>query len=534
MKKFLALLVAIMMLLCGTAMAEPYTGEEVTLRVFGWETYADDIPDSYFGQWFFENLGNVKVESEICATDSQTLINLYLDTGDDMPDIMMYRNAQEYLDKYGDSGRLLNLNDYAEYMPEYQARREVYPHLSAYDTADGETFLIFPCLVDRASEVWMQNDGLMQKYGLETPKTWEEMKKCLEVVCAGEGWDGTNATPIYFINWGFGYNLNQFNTLWGIRRSPAGISYDYEKGEWVYNLLAYEDVYKEAVAEMAEAYAKGWIHKDMFSMDAATANVYANEEAKWLFRSDYVDSCNNLTPALEAGNLTSASMFTPVAKEGIKPYVCMDYVSDNSGWCFGINAECEHPEVAAMYLEFITSKDTAIAFKWGVEGVTYTVDENGVKSYTEEYLAEKAADKTAAWKKYGINGTNYYWGPYASECYAFDAVYAAYNQYGQAMSKQAQAGIANGEYQVYYGARTPAMDEVTKEDISMITNPWATAINEAVQQFVMGQKDLAEWDEFVAGLKDLGDIEWVLEQYNTAEQYPLPAQQADRDYPQAP
>ena len=161
MKKFLALMVAMAMLLsCGAAIAAPYTGEEVTLRVFGWETYHDDVWDSYFGQWFQENLGNIKIQSEIAPSDSSTMIELYMSTGDDMPDIMMYRDAQQYLDLYGDSGRLLDLNDYAEYMPEYQARRERFPHLSQYDTEDGETFLIMPCWVDRVSETWIINSAL--------------------------------------------------------------------------------------------------------------------------------------------------------------------------------------------------------------------------------------------------------------------------------------------------------------------------------------------------------------------------------------
>ena len=217
MKKVLALMLAMLMLLSGSsALAAPYTGEEVTLRVFGWETYHDDIWDSAFGQWFQENLGNIKIESEICPSDSSTLINLYMDTGDDMPDIMMYRSAQDYLDKYGDSGRLLDLNDYAEYMPEYQARRERFPHLSDYDTADGETFLIMPCWVDRVSESWVQNDMLMEKYNLESPTTWDEIVSGDRVRRRRLGWHQRHSSFLHQL--GFRLQLR-------IAGQPVGLSH---------------------------------------------------------------------------------------------------------------------------------------------------------------------------------------------------------------------------------------------------------------------------------------------------------------------
>lgn len=531
MKKVLTLmLAALMLLLCCTAYAEPYAGEEVTLRVFGWETYADVDWNTPFGQWFQEQLGNVKIEAEIAATDSQTLLDLYLISGDDMPDIIMYRNPQDYLDVYGDSGRLLDLNDYAEYMPEYQARRELFAHLSQYDSEDGETFLLMPVRPDYASEVWFQNDALMEKYGLETPKTWDDMKNCLEVVCAGEGWDGTNAMPIALINWGFTYDYGQFGTIFGHRENPKRVMWSEEKGEWVQSLTEYNDVHKEIVTAMAEAYANGWIHKDQFVIDAATYDAYL-QNGQCLFMNRYLDSAVQT----EEWSFNEYSyIVSPVGGSNTKPYVCADYTSDATGWCYGISSTCKNPEVAAQFLELISSEKVAKALVWGVEGVTYTVDENGAYAYTEEYLSDKAADATAAAAKYGIGGTSYYWQPFSSTYLTFDAMVGGWSENVQAAMRDAQAGLASGEYMMQYYARTPNFDELTIEDISAITSPLGTYITEGIQNFVVGQKDLSEWDSFMEGMADMGDLDWVLEQYNTAEQYPMTAMQADRVYPQVP
>lgn len=122
MKKFLGIVLVLCMLMgCVPAMAEipsvfPYEGEEVTLRVMGWSGYYDFKWDSVFGQWLKETLGNVNIEMEIPADNAETLMELYLSTGEDMPDVVMYRDPEQFLvNDYG--ARCVNLLDYTEYMP---------------------------------------------------------------------------------------------------------------------------------------------------------------------------------------------------------------------------------------------------------------------------------------------------------------------------------------------------------------------------------------------------------------------------------
>ena len=102
-----------------TQWALPYQGDPVTIRVMGWETYSDYNWENEFGKWLKERLGNVTIEVEIPVSDTGTLLDLYLSSGSDMPDIMMYRDPDMFMQNYGDGGRTLNLLDYAEYMPGY-------------------------------------------------------------------------------------------------------------------------------------------------------------------------------------------------------------------------------------------------------------------------------------------------------------------------------------------------------------------------------------------------------------------------------
>ena len=281
------------------------------------------------------------------------------------------------MQNYGDGGRTLNLLDYAEYMPGYMERREQYPHLSRYDTEDGKCYMLFPCLSDRISEVWYQNQDLMDKYGLETPTTWDEMKACLDVVCAGED----DMSGIICVAWGIEYYYSQFASMFGsMGRSPADICYDYDQGKWVFALTEYEDIYRTALEEFADVYAKGYIHPDFATWEGSVCDSYI-DTGKWLFANLYVDETSNLTQQ----GLNYTYITTPTAL-GAKPHVRADYRSDNTGWIYMISNTTQYPELCALYLELLTSEEYAVAARWGFEGVTYTVDENGKRAFTDEYL----------------------------------------------------------------------------------------------------------------------------------------------------
>ena len=527
MRKILATLLALALVLAAVpAMADfyPYEGDEITLRVMGWETYSDYKWDSAFGQWLKEKLGNVTIEMEIPASDTSTLLDLYLSSGDDMPDVFMYRSAQNFMDLYGDGSRSLNLLDYAEYMPEYMARREQFPHLCKFDSAEGACYLIFPCLVDRASEVWVMNQDLADKYGLEAPKTLDDMKACLETVYAGEGDDLSGLT---FLPWGFNNAFSQIGTLFGLRSSASAIRYDYDKGEWVYVLTEYEDTVKQITEFMAEAYANKWLHPDFSSWEESTWRSYY-DAGKWLFVNDYVDAFNS---RLEGCAAEYTYITSPVAGSNTTPYVCCDYLSDNSGWCYGISATTKYPEAAAAFLELITSEEYAVAARWGIEGVTYTIDAEGNRTYTDEYQNDVAADKEAAKEKYGLATiVPYATMPWISDTYVSDYLTSTMCDKAKIANADIADKLASGEYQTYYGASRPFIDEDTLEDISVVTNAYDTYVSENIMNFVMGVRDLSEWDDFMAGLADYGDMAWVLEQYNTAEQQALPAQQSQRVY----
>ena len=519
----LALLTAIAVLPVCTASAEsallPYTGEEVTLTILGWESFTPINPETKFGQWIQEKLGNIKLEFEIPAEGTATKINMYLATGD-MPDIMIHRDPDNFISNYGDGSRTINLLDYAEYMPEYMARRETYPHLARYDV-DGATYLFFPCWYDLASEVWFMNSEIMNKYNLETPKNYEEMKAVMDTVLANE----PDMFGMMFNIWGFDYQLQCFAHLFGAKTSPTAIYYDYDKDAWVYAATADEEIFRKAVSEMAIAYEKGYLHPDFASMTEETF-FNARNNGTALFRFTYLngDAEQNFYDEVTTYNPV---IIDPPADEGVTPFIRTDFTSDTTGWAFMVSSECEYPELACSVLELFGSKELAEVYAWGWEDDTYTIVD-GERVFTDSFLALSNEEVRNI---YGITAAEpYTFSQFVSNFYTADAMTARWSEEHIRGGKIIAEKLTNGEYATYHGRIAPRFSDDLKQEISVILTAVNTYVTESIISFVLGNTSMDEWDNFIAQIPSYGDIDWVVEQYNSAEQQPDRPNQFERTW----
>lgn len=94
----------------------------------------------------------------------------------------------------------------------------------------------------------------------------------------------------------------------------------------------------------------------------------------------------------------------PVLKEGdpIKySGGSYDYATTSKAHA-SITADCEYPEIAAAFLNFCYSKAGHYAINFGTEGVSYTLNEDGSTSYTDEVMKNPdGLAVAAAMAKYG-------------------------------------------------------------------------------------------------------------------------------------
>jgi len=84
-----------------------------------------------------------------------------------------------------------------------------------------------------------------------------------------------------------------------------------------------------------------------------------------------------------------------------------------------------------------------------------------------------------------------------------------------------EAGFKAGKITPMYNQIRPKLTQDEADKISSIMNPINTYVEEMKTKFVMGDESLANWDDFVAKIKKMGDIDYVLKVYNSKKQYTI-------------
>ena len=122
---------------------------------------------------------------------------------------------------------------------------------------------------------------------------------------------------------------------------------------------------------------------DDFLRKIASGCVLGLMDADW----DYSDSKKAL---LLAGKTERTYAGLPVTMD--ESVVCSSLQNQglSPGWGIGITTACKDPVRAVQFLDYLCSDEGQVLVNWGIEGVNYTLDENGrrVRSSEEAWRAE--------------------------------------------------------------------------------------------------------------------------------------------------
>ena len=179
MKKIVSLLLALMMLLSGAALAE----EKVNLTAF---QYSLDNQNVAFNElWFFEQLEEktgVHVDFQIVKdADWSTQLNLMFASGEYTD--MILRNPVD-IEEYGvTQGLLMPLDEYLteEIMPNYMSRINLNNAGDSIPASDGKSYYVGYLIAQNVNHnsTWYINKTLLAELGLEVPTTIEEYTEVL-------------------------------------------------------------------------------------------------------------------------------------------------------------------------------------------------------------------------------------------------------------------------------------------------------------------------------------------------------------------
>lgn len=191
--------------------------------------------------------------------------------------------------------------------------------------------------------------------------------------------------------------------------NPAGFIADAapDNGQWVID-DNYNCYYKHTTPEEKEYFQ--WLSRmydegildpnfatqthDDYIAKLASGRVVAITDAEW----DY----NQAQQVLIAdGKVDKTYCGLPVTLREDQKAPALLYQGLQVGWGIGITKSCEDPVRAIKFLDFLCSDEGAVLLKWGVEGVNYFLDENGMRYRTQEEIDAYNSDPDYG-KKTGV------------------------------------------------------------------------------------------------------------------------------------
>ncbi len=398
-----------------TEAADETSGEDETsggeVAAAEWEPFADnvtltvpvydrgiagvpDVKDNYWTQWIQENFGdkyNITVEFEPIPRTNQMQTYSNLAASQDLPTLCMEYDFPK-LAQWANDGYLTSydLEEFKSIAPTYYSKMEELG-LIQYTTMNDETYFVLaerPYYNTNFNFMNFVRMDWLEEVGYDhVPKTRDEyvdaMTKIQEAGISEHPGGGMMLS-------GNGADQND-----GYRSLPLDETEWAMYGDFSIPALGWEPNYKLLKNANAD-YNAGITDPEYYITDQATSEA------------NFVNGKNYQYGAYISADmpvLTSFYETNPDAKLAVIPADVTTaetnlYRTDNPfGMMIGFSSQATEDEIKAgmMYLEWMVQEDTLFTLRWGVEGETYNLNEEGlpvsVADYEGEYKQGNANNK---------------------------------------------------------------------------------------------------------------------------------------------
>ena len=525
MKRFLVLLLAVMLCLTASGMAEvaleglPITDEPITLTCAVQQSpIQGDFNEMVILKEFAEE-SNVNIEFQnIPSSDLETQLSLMLASAE-VPDLLMKMNVSAATQAtYAAEGMFVALSDYEEYMPNLMSWFEEYPTAKdAVTMSDGKIYgapyILAGESIRMGGKMWFNTD-LMEKVGYDTiPTTTDELLEYFRATAAYDYNENGQADEIALSAGSIDDVMYLFMGSYGLmnRGSSHRDVYVDDDGELQYAYSS--ERFKEELRYLNQMYTEGLLDPDIFTIDFA--QLIAKSSTGRVGTYIFVNNSPVSNTEYEQYTLGFTEPF-----EGPQGYKTYGYYSipASSNAQFMITYRCAEKgedavKAAVRWMDYWYSEEGIIRYFMGVEGVTYEEDADspgGLKltDYVlsnpdgisfEEVLAEYVpwaggANPSVATNEYFKGGETW------PVCLA------------------AAEGLINYVPEIVWPPFSSVYSAEDATEMASIKTEQENYMKEWRAYFITGQRDIdADWDEYVAGYDGMNTTRYM-ELYRAARE----------------
>ncbi|UZN02473.1 extracellular solute-binding protein [Cellulomonas sp. S1-8] len=480
---------------------EPWKAAEPREFSLLWTDWADfPITDTWEFFDEIEERTNVKLNlTNIPFSDATEKRSLLISAGDAPQIIPLVYTGEER--QFAASGAVVPLSDYADYMPNFKKYSEEWDLVDMVDDLrqeDGKYYMT-PGLQEVSVPVFtlIIRKDIFDEVGAPAPETWEDLQEGMELIKAkypdstplADGFEGQS-----MIN----YAAHAFGTVggWGF---GDGAWWDEDAGEFVY--AATTDGYKDMVTYFNGLTEAGLLDTESFTAaDDGGGTVTEKFAAEQVFAASGGSwTVQEFSTALDAAGVTDYELVQIAPPAG----PAGDFVEPRNFWNgFMLTADAVNDPNFCDLLGFTDwlyyNPEARELIQWGVEGEHHTKDADG--AYTLE------PDITFAGLNLNPSGTI----DLKKDLGFANDVFAGSTE-SRALKESYNVPAFVEYIDSVQTTRTPRdpfpphpLDEVELEQASLLGTPLKDSVDTATLGFILGQRDLAEWDDFVTQLEGQG------------------------------
>lgn len=473
--------------------------------------YSDNATLPFKEDWLsvqeVQKLANVDLKIEaIPIADYDTKVSLALNTGNNAPDVILYKMTTGEIASLALNGAIVPIGDHPEWTPNFNAKVEEFGMKEDIDKVrlkDGK-FYYLPALYDKPfyDGGLILREDFLEKNNLPAPKTYDDLYNILKKYKE----QNPNSYPLTILAGPrvlYRMTMPAFGISLGKNAASGSwtLSWDYETGKYFPGAIS--DKFKEYAAFMAKLYAEGLLDPEM--ADPIDGDKWAQKMATGASMATYAyyDQIGGVVGSSKVEGI-KLQMYPPLAGPAGAHHQEKNRTA--SGILFP-KKTAERPDfeqVVRTVDKMFYSDECADIWCLGVEGKTYTREGDKIV-YSDEILNSPDGIYKTMQVKYGCGSDPFQkvW-VNEQEMTKYDENYARINKEVAAMKDSIRPLPP-----------TPKFDDLQAEEAGVLRTPLADAFDRWMNDFTTGAKSIEkDWDTYVQEMKNL-QIEKYCEIYNS-------------------
>ncbi|NUT51642.1 MAG: extracellular solute-binding protein [Saccharothrix sp.] len=403
------------------------------------------------------------------------------------------------------SGAILPVSDYLDLMPHFKDKIEKWklqPELNTLRQEDGKFYL----LPGVHENVWQDytlafRTDELQRLGLRPPKDWDEVHAVLKAIKAAHP-DSYPLSDRFEGKAILNYAAQVFGTYagWEYRNTQ----WQPQEGKFVFTGTSPE--HKQLVAYFRELVAEGLMDPESFTQkDEPAIQKFASGKS-YAISTNAQNLVNDYRPSLAA--IPGATVAKTTLPAGPKGDVMISTRLENGLMISSKAVESDKFVAMMQFIDWLWYSDEGREFaKWGVPGTTYDKDASG-KRTLKQGIAFGGLNPGAPQhlqKNYGFQGGVFSYGG------TTDLLESMFTDEEVAFQDE----LKRKEVLPLPPPHPFTADE--RERATLWETPLKDAATQATLQFILGDRDLADWDAYVQEMAGKGTTQY-LELVNSAYQ----------------